>query len=126
MHGRNHQLPLSTGRGIRSFSALLTRSFRRVGLDEGTCGGCGCTNGTDSFPSVPLVLSLFCINSGNNNIQIILITKSALIAYFLSHKTQIRKHYKQHLMLRRCAKQHSLSMLRTYCQPGVKIYIYIR
>jgi len=39
----------------RSLPALLTRGLRRTGLDEGTCGGCGCTNGTDAFPSNPAV-----------------------------------------------------------------------
>jgi len=53
-HVRNCHLPASTG--VRSFSALLTRGFRRVGLDDGTCGGCGCTNGMDSFPPAPSVL----------------------------------------------------------------------
>jgi len=68
-HGRNYQLPVSTA-GVRSFSALLTRGFRRVGLDEGTCGGWGWTNGMDSFPSASSVLlSLWCINSENKQVE---------------------------------------------------------
>ena len=40
---------------VWSLPALLTRGLRRVALDEGTCGGCGRTYGTDSFPPVPSV-----------------------------------------------------------------------
>jgi len=82
LHGRSYQLPASTGGGVRSFSALLMRSFRRVGLDEGICGGCGYTNRTDSFPSAPSVrLSLWFKGSENTQVKTILVTDSASMSF---------------------------------------------